>query len=336
MSVYRALLLVLCLTVGLGASSVPASIGSNAGYRLLIYYGSPEGINGVWDVGKAAEIFAEYDYIVLGAGLEESKHSYHDSTIEVIRITKELHPEVVIFGYVDLGVTTDNHSMAVLQDKTRKWKELGADGIFLDDAGYDYHVSRSRLNETVKFIHNNGMSAFVNAWRPDDIMGSSFDRIYNPRMQVTLLDERDYYLLEDFMLPIDVSNPMSESVFRSKFKTKMDKSLYYRNKLGIRLMSVSVIDYRTFSESAVRKFFRMNEVGSGVFSLDAYGVAPTHFSAAKPHQNEVRQFPYMENYMDYYDRKGKVIAKYNNQDFARASFRVHSVKGLHYYNYPIE
>ncbi len=327
------LLLFACLlTLVLPAGA--ANYSMSKGNRLLIYYGIPAGVNEAWDDTKAAQIFAEYDVLVFGAGLEEKKHSYHDSTAAIFRLIREKNQNARLFGYVDLGVTTSNFSPKVMESKAKKWKELGANGIFLDDAGYDYGVSRARLNQTVNVVHGLGMSVFVNAWNPDDVMGNKVNSKYNPKGQASALDKRDIYLLEDFLNPTDITKNNSTSVFNSAFQGKMDKALAYRKKQGVNLMSVSIIDYAKYSENAVRKFFRMNEATAAVFSLDAYGIAPTHYSSERPSKHEVRSFPYILNYMSYYSTDVKYVSKYGSRDFSRGGFRIHSLPGEHYYNYP--
>ncbi|MBN2981720.1 MULTISPECIES: hypothetical protein [Cohnella] len=324
--------LLLALTMTLTSAGVQAK--NENGYRLLIYYGIPIEINEANDVRKAAEQFAEYDYIVLGAGLEEKSHGDHESTAEIIAELRALRPDAAVYGYIDLGVTTDNHSMSVIRNKTDKWKAIGADGIFFDDAGYDYGVSRDRLNQAVDYVHKQSMKAFLNAWKPDDIMSSAVHEKWNPKGEKTKIAGGDLYLLESFLEPTDITQADSPSAFGTGFRKKIDAALKYRKLLGVKLMSVSTIDYASVSSTAVRKFFRMNEAAAGVFSLDGYGIAPTEYSTGDETHNEVRPMPYILNYMDFYSAETTYTAKYNDEDFAARGFRLHSLDGDHYYNFP--
>ncbi|WP_239617860.1 hypothetical protein [Cohnella mopanensis] len=323
----------LLFTTDASASAAAPNIPQN--YRLLIYYGTPSGVNDLWNPEKAAKVFSEYDYVVFGDGLELPDENQHESTVQVIQKLIELKPDIKIFGYVDLGVTTQNLKMGEINNRINLWKATGANGIFLDDAGYDYKVSRTRLNEAVQYIHKLKMPAFINAWRPEDVMSSAVQAGYNPKGDKTALGVNDYYLLEDMLQPTDITNPNDPSVFTKSFRQKMDLAIKYRKILGVKLLSVSVIDYDSYSSNAVRKFFRLNESTAGVFSLDGYGVAPVHFSASKPHSDVVRKFPYIENYMDYYNKDVKYVAKYDNRDYSNGIFRVHSVPGSHFYHYPL-
>ncbi|MBW7474750.1 hypothetical protein K0T92_08325 [Paenibacillus oenotherae] len=329
------LLLIICSLIVTSTASL-ALQGTPPGYRLLIYYGTPAGVNKLWEPKKAAAVFSGYDYVVFGDKLQFPEAVHHTSTLQVIKFTKELNPDIKLFGYVDLGVTTDNLSMDEIKKRVNLWRDMGATGIFLDDAGFDYKVSRSRLNTALGYIHSLDMPAFINAWHPEQVMSNAPHSVYNPTGEKTLIGSNDYYLLEDFLQPTDITIPNQESAFTSAFRTKIDKVIAYRKTLGVKLLSVSVIDYSTYSAQAVRKFFRMNETTAAVFSLDGFGLAPAEYSSSKISSDEVRTFPYILNYMDYYTKDVTYVAKYNNQDFSSRGFRIHSVTNEHFYNYPAD
>lgn len=324
-----------CLIVSVLLFGAAPDISTEAtGYRLLIYYGIPEGVNDLWDVEKAAKVFSEYDYLVFGDKLQLPIHTHHESSKEVIAKIMEKKPSAVLFGYVDLGVTTDNLSISVMKDRIDKWKEMGVGGIFLDDAGYDYKVSRSRFNEVVKYVHSVELSAFINAWHPDEVMGNAIHAVYNPKGEKSLLGSNDYYLLEDFLQPTDITQANSPSAYTSSFKKKIDKVLAHRKNLRVRILSVSVMDYSAFSSTAVRKFFRMNESAAGVFSLDGYGIAPLNYSSSKVSGDIVFRQPYIANFMEFHTNNVQYVSKYGDKDFASRGFRLHSEKGKHFYNFP--
>lgn len=304
------------------------------GHRLLIYYGIPEGVNEAWNVEKASEVFSNYDVIVFGAGLEESEHKFHQSTASIINLVQQLSPKTVFYGYIDLGVTTNNFSLEVIKSKATKWKAMGAAGVFYDDAGNDYGVNRQRLNEAITIARNLQLSTFINAWDPDDVFSDEPDKTYNPKGIRTIIGPADIYLAEDFLQPTDIDSSNAPSVFTSSFNKKMDKLMRYRIQTGVHLMSVSVMSYANNTSSALRKFFRLNEAAAGVFSFDGYTVAPDSYSAGRIDRNAVREFPYLSYYQGYLNDRGAIVAKYNNQDYARGPFRIHSILNDHYYVYP--
>ncbi|CAH0119441.1 hypothetical protein PAE9249_01944 [Paenibacillus sp. CECT 9249] len=339
MNVFACLFLSLIVFIP-GASAKAAESSQSSGkeaapYRLLIYYGIPEQVNDAQEVEKAAGIFAQYDYIVFSAGLEQPQHKYSASTREIMAGIKKLNENARIFGYVDLGVTTKyNYTKEQLAERYRLWAEMGADGIFLDDAGHDFGVNRERLNYAVETVHSLSMSAFVNAWDPDDVFADRIDKEMNPDGSPTALGAQDYFLIESFLKPTDIGDPNSDSAYGSGFQKRIDKLLEYRKTYGTKLLSVSKIDYQSLSKNDLRKFFRMNEAAAGVFSLDGYGVAAWDYSAGTVNRNVVELFPYFENYMNYYKMDAKYRKLTGGSDYQRNGFRLHSEEGEHFYNIP--
>lgn len=267
--------------------------------------------------------------------MEEPTHKYSNSTRNIIKKSKEQNPDALFFGYVDLGVTTKyNYSMEQITAKSKLWKELGADGIFLDDAGNDFEVDRRRMNTAVEMVHSLEMSAFVNAWDPDDVFSDQKDEVYNPEGLTTALGPQDYFLIESFLKPTNINDPNSESAYGRGFQKRMDKLLHYRKEYGTKLLSVSKIDYESLTSNELRKFFRMNEAAAGVFSLDGYGVAAWDYSAGKLNRNVVRMFPYFDNYMKYYDIEANYSAVTEGLDYKRDGFRLSSKPGKHFYHIP--
>lgn len=227
-----ALGLIVCV---LGCSGGPenhtqAGTGVNPG-SLLIYYGWPSLINGSGTAAEAAAQFDAYDYAVLGAGLEETVHPDHANTASIIASST-----AVFFGYVDLGVTTNGYTLAVIKEKIDAWKSTGADGIFLDDFGYDYGVTRERQNEAVAYAHGAGLSVVANAWDPDDVFGSAADAAANPSGTAPVIDSRDWYLSESFQ--IQEGAYQSESAWHDK----AEKLAAYRSAAGFGVFSVTTID----------------------------------------------------------------------------------------------
>jgi len=91
----------------------------------------------------AARQIGRYDYAILGAGLEQPDHPDHENTRRII----SLLPHTVIFGYIDLGVTTSGYDMAEVGRRVEQWQQTGAHAVFYDDAGADYGVTRLRQQQ---------------------------------------------------------------------------------------------------------------------------------------------------------------------------------------------
>lgn len=167
--------------------------------RLAVYYGYPSLVNNAGGFLQAAyNAFAPYDIIVFGEGLEEPEHSDHAFTDQLIDMLVNAGKEV--YGYVDLGVSTRNHSYTTLTNKMSLWRAMGATGIFLDDYGYDYETPRVRQTNAVAYAHKIGCGVCANAWEPADALGALYNAQYNPNQLPTLLDARDAILAESFVI----------------------------------------------------------------------------------------------------------------------------------------
>jgi len=151
---------------------------------LLIYYGWPGSINGSTTVEEAVAEFDRYDYVVLGSGLEAPSHAQHEATAAIIRQTRAR-----VFGYIDLGMTTFGWRMRKVKRRVRAWSRMGVFGIFYDDFGHDFGVTRRRQNIAINYAHSFAMPVIVNAWHPSHV----FD---GPRPSA--LGQGDGFLIESF------------------------------------------------------------------------------------------------------------------------------------------
>lgn len=198
---------------------------------LLIYYGYPSGINATFDVNNAAAEFARYQYVVLGDQLELSSHPDHANTVSIIQ--RAGGDNTMFFGYIDLGASTQNLSMTEIQQRIDDWKATGAKGIFLDDFGYDFGVTRSRQNAAVDYAHSVGLSVVANGFFVNQVFGSQVDVTYNPGGAATHLASTDYYLYESYQV--------SEGalVDASTWRAKADALAAVRQTLPINVFAVT-------------------------------------------------------------------------------------------------
>lgn len=180
--------------------------------NLLIYYGYLNSFNSAvngWDNELVAQEMKNYDLLVFGNGVADPAHPDYANTQIIIPRIKELNPSVKIFGYV-----TVNQAKATFQAKVEEWNALGIDGIFLDEAGYDYGTvetnGRDAFNERLAFVKSQDASTlcFVNAWNPDHVLNNVDDPSYpnatfNANDNNSLLSDDDYFLLESFPVNTD-------------------------------------------------------------------------------------------------------------------------------------
>lgn len=162
--------------------------------KLAIYYGWPSSVNLHYTVPAAAAEFSKYHLVVWGAGLQNGSHPDYANVVAILQ-----HPEMVnvkVFGYINM---VDN----VETNKTNidLWAALpNIAGIFGDQFGYDYQISRTIQNELIDYTHAKALSFFANGWNPRDVLGSDIEPTYNPDGVATHLNKKDWVLLESFGL----------------------------------------------------------------------------------------------------------------------------------------
>ena len=134
------------------------TIGQHDLRSLLIFYAAPIIINAVYDPDYAAAMLARYDDVVLGNDLANPSNPNYATTSTIISKLAALAPNTVVWGYIDIGVNApaSNHSLASLQTQIDQWIAIGAKGIFCDDYGYDFGVTRARQNSVLDYIHGKG------------------------------------------------------------------------------------------------------------------------------------------------------------------------------------
>ena len=92
---------------------------------LAIYYGWPSLVqNSQGDLTKASNWFKQFDLVVFGDGIWKTTHGDHNNTVTII--SNLIASKKKVFGYVDLGVTTQNLNQAQMQQAVNGWFAMGA------------------------------------------------------------------------------------------------------------------------------------------------------------------------------------------------------------------
>jgi hypothetical protein len=201
--------------------------------ELAIYYGFPSLVNGSGgDLSLAASVFASYEMVVLGDGLQDPGHPDHSKTRSIISML----PGVEVHGYIPMGqLPPDTLSLSQIQARIDDWNGMGVTGVFLDEAGWDYHVSRQLLNSAIQHAHGIGLSTFVNAWNPDDVFSPTPDAVFNPAGDASLLGPADIYLLESYQIVLSgFQDPLA-------WTNKADKASAWRDLFGTRMATVTTV-----------------------------------------------------------------------------------------------
>src|SRR5207249_2405087 len=107
----------------------------------MVYYGWLNSFNSAtngWNNENVAQDLKDYDILVLGDGIQDPAHGDFANTQVILARVKVLNPNILLFGYDSKAQT-----LSVFQTKATQWNSLGVNGIFMDEAGYDFGSSTS-------------------------------------------------------------------------------------------------------------------------------------------------------------------------------------------------
>jgi len=199
---------------------------------LLTYYGYPSLINGAQgNLSQAAATLGSYGDVILGDTLELSTHPDHSNTVKILANPALAH--TTVFGYIDLGVSTQDLSIGQIESRIDQWKQTGAKGIFLDDFGYDFNTTRARQNTVVQYAHSDGLVVVANAWVPADAFGAKIDPVHNPSGTKTALNAGDFYMYESYQVSV------GSYVSAADWQTKAKALATYQAAIGFHVLATT-------------------------------------------------------------------------------------------------
>lgn len=251
--------------------------------KMILQYGYPIAINDLWDVNKASAIYAMYDIVVFGDLYEKDTHEAHADTVNIITRLKELKTDVEIFGYVpiggELGANLDTTEILLRIDE---WLATGATGVFLDEYGYDYLVSRERQNMVVDYAHSKGMNIIANSWNIDWVFNNDdgyieWEEFYgNPNLAAPSINANDYYLFENLFYYYEGGQKVSDQwrifeVYRYYYDSATSTwGKNYYDQFGTKTLGLDGIQ----STNANKDLYFINAyVGGRILNLDGYGAS---------------------------------------------------------------
>jgi hypothetical protein len=248
---------------------------------LLIFYGYLNSFNSDvngWNNELVAQDMAKYNVFVFGDGVQDPNHPDYANAVNIIDRLKELKSDSKIFGYVSAPQIIED-----FQTKVNQWDNLKIDGIFIDEAGYDYGVTRDQLNAEIFHIRNTNFArlCFVNAWNMEHILGITNDVNYpnssfNPNLNESLLDCEDIYLLESFVVNTASYSSNDGYATQSDVMARGNKAIYLKNKYGIQLASVNIIDNNSVNGE---NFFKFCYNAAVLYDIDINGSSDINYGA---------------------------------------------------------
>lgn len=221
--------------------------------KLAIYYGWPSSVNATFTVTGAINVFKDYNLLVLGAGLEDITHPDHINTVAIIAGLTSTK----VYGYVDATLP-----IATISTKIDNWAAMAVAGIFVDQFGYDFGLTRTAQNAIVDYIHGKNLSAFVNAWNPDDAFEPTVDL-------VTHLGSRDWFLAESYQIINDNYELVEDWIARSE---KLKK---YNAATGTKIAGITT----TLSGIYDQNKFDYAYFSALLYGFNAFGYGEQNFSS---------------------------------------------------------
>ncbi|KAA2259165.1 hypothetical protein F0L68_21900 [Solihabitans fulvus] len=235
-----------------GASvGTPEKFVREAGYdrarpkKLLVYYAWPSAFDGGGGVYQVAKLFAQYEYVILGGGVEDVNHGDHRNTTEIIAAIRDLSGgATIVFGYLPLGnvPTTPGYSLDELGRRAGAWRSMGVTGVLVDQFGYEFLTGdtntdrRNRQNGAVDRIHDYGLSVAAN--------GSNPDQVFNTADGGVAVGGTDFYFSESYQ--IEAGHYQTLSAWHDKAEKVRD----YQSSVDFRvLVTTTTTDSVAYTEA---------------------------------------------------------------------------------------
>lgn len=270
----------------------------------LLYYGYPIGFKGLYSRELVSDAFAKYDIIILGDTYQKPTQEVYEDTVAVISMTKEKNSNVQIFGYIPVGLLPElessNLSIEEIKNRVDEWQLAGATGVFLDEFGYDYKVTRERQNEIVDYVHSKNMNLIANAWQSDYIFNRQsmyldwIDFEGNVNGLAPKISSNDYTLFENAWYYVESDNQLVSHKTQWESEIRMYDAYYYYNinqangqtyyeTYGTKTISLDAIknnlDVTLASELAQR-----GKLASIIMGIDAHAIGSDNWSANGTHR----------------------------------------------------
>ena len=126
-------------------------------------------VNDAANSDEAARYFTYFDQVILRNIDANSNEILNARTI--IEKTHALS-NTKFYVEIDAGVFTSNYTIEYIDVLIDTWVNVGIDGVYFKNFGYDKGVNRKRQNDLLDLVHNKDLYAIVNATNIDDIFST--------------------------------------------------------------------------------------------------------------------------------------------------------------------
>lgn len=229
--------------------------------RLTLYKGNPKLVNGAASVSEAARYF-NYFSIVMIDGVDPFGNVMLD-TRDVIDACKPLG-STYFYGTIDAGVSTSNLPLSDIGNICDRWKDIGADGVYFENFGYDRSTSRARQNSIVELAQSKGLRVLVSANNIDDVFDTVNPSGMNPGGVETVLTSGDGY--------IELGYATEGQYYQNAAELQgvSIKMLLYRSAYGVSMYGLGYISGSDSTEKAKKYYY--GQAAAMVFSLNGFHV----------------------------------------------------------------
>ena len=250
---------------------------------VLFYYGWLNSFNSAinsWNNEKVAQDMAKYAILVFGDGVADTNHGDYANASIIIPRVRALNPKSILFGYVQ-----GPQDYADFTANVDEWETIGANGIFIDEAGYDFGLTRTQLNQRISYVHSmtNANIAFANGWNIDNVLGTNNDASYpnstynSNLVQSALTPNTDWVLLESF--PINTTEWPTNDGYEAKsdWYVRASKFIELRKEYDVHFCGVCVINN---DNEQGQDLFNFGFVSALMWCLDGFGSSDTSYGSS--------------------------------------------------------
>ena len=309
-------------THGLPFTKLTKALPAPVLQELLVYYGYPISYKGYYDVDLIAAEISTFKYWIVGDSYSAPTHPEYASTVSIINKVRAAGTKV--YGYVPIGQSTQGLSIAVIKTRIDEWANIGVDGIFLDEFGFDYGNTRVKQVEIVNYVHGKNLPVCANTWTAHDFVCDNIAELpwgsgdwrygnfatYNPGNLPIARWSKDAIMLENFCF--DHQGPMN--VFDVQERASLTTTLV-KNK-NVKLWALAVFGETTpgtvdpvrlgnlnnLSDAgayiaANAYIYGIDIVGSGGFSFGSNGTPVRAPLPIMPAAATAATSPYTDNYV---------------------------------------